>query len=86
MQDKRSSFDKAFDAKQAEWQNNDDRTDDALYHRSFDDNSMHLKSSQFRDGKPVDNHGKEIGGMGSAAVTKYRRHDLQGATVQGESA
>ena len=26
--------------------------------RSFDDGSMHLVSSAYRDGKPVDNHGK----------------------------
>ena len=54
--------------------------------RSFDDGSLHLKSSKFRDGKPVDNHGKEVTGMGSKAVTKYRRHDLQGATVENEAA
>lgn len=84
--DKRSDFEKAFDDKQAEWQNNDDRNDDALYHRSFDDNSMHLKSSAFRDGKPVDNHAKEVGGMGAKAITKYRRHDMQASVVEGESA
>ena len=66
--------------------NDDDRNNDALYHRSFDDGSMHLVSSVYRDGKPVDNHGKEIGGMGAAAVTKYRRHDLQKATLEGETA
>ena len=86
VKDKRTKFEKDFDAKQALWQDNDDRNDDALYHRSFDDGSMHLVSSKFRDGKPVDQHGKEITGMGAAAVTKYRRHDLQGATVEGESA
>jgi len=85
-QDRRNKFDKAFDEKQGEWLDNDDRNDDALYHRSFDDGSMHLVSSAFRDGKPVDNHGKEIGGMGAAAVTKYRRHDLQKGTLEGESA
>lgn len=84
-QDSRNSFEKSFDSKKASWADNDDRGDDALYHRSFDDNSMHLKSSKFRDGKPVDNHAKEIGGMSSAAVTKYRRHDLQKATVEGEA-
>lgn len=86
VKDKRNKFDKKFDEEQAKWQNNEDRNDDALYHRSFDDGSMHLVSSKFRDGKPVDNHGKEVGGMGAAAVTKYRRHDLQGATIEGESA
>ena len=84
--DKRTKFEADFDAKQAEWQNNFDRSDDALYHRSFDDGSLHLKSSKFRDGKPVDNHGKEVTGMGSKAVTKSRRHDLQGATVENEAA
>jgi len=84
--DGRNEFEKDFEAKKASWADNDDRNDDALYHRSFDDGSMHLKSSQFRDGKPVDNHGKAVGGMGAAAITKYRRHDMQGATVEGESA
>jgi hypothetical protein len=86
VQDKRNKFEQEFDKKQAAWQDNEDRNDDALYHRSFDDGSMHLVSSQYRDGKPVDNHGKEIGGMGAAAITKYRRHDLQGSTIVGESA
>jgi len=86
VQDKRNQFEQEFDKKQAAWQDNEDRNDDALYHRSFDDGSMHLVSSQYRDGKPVDNHGKEIGGMGAAAITKYRRHDLQGSTIVGESA
>lgn len=86
VMDKRSAFEKKFDEEQAKWQDNDDRTDDALYHRSFDDGSMHLKDSRFRDGKPVDNHGKDIGGMGSKAVTQYRRHDLQKATVENEAA
>jgi len=84
--DNRNKFDKAFDEMQGEWLNDDDRNNDALYHRSFDDGSMHLVSSVFRDGKAVDNHGKEIGGMGAAAVTKYRRHDLQAASMTGESA
>jgi len=86
VEDKRTHFEKAFDDEQAKWMDNDDRNDDALYHRSFDDGSMHLVSSKFRDGKPKDNHGKEIGGMGAAAITKYRRHDLQGATVENEAA
>ena len=86
VQDKRNKFDKKFDEQQALWQENEDRNDDALYHRSFDDGSMHLVSSQFRDGKPVDNHGKEVGGMGAAPVTKYRRHDTQGAVSLGETA
>ena len=86
VQDKRNKFEKKFDDQQAAWMDNEDRNDDALYHRSFDDGSMHLVSSQYRDGKPVDNHGKEIGGMGAAAITKYRRHDVQGATSEGESA
>ena len=86
VKDKRTSFEKAFDDKQAAWMDNLDRSDDALYHRSFDDGSLHLKDSRYRDGKPVDNHGKEIGGMGAAAVTKYRRHDLQSATSVGETA
>lgn len=68
-----------------EWRTNDDRNDDALYHRSFDDGSMHLVSSQFRDGKPVDNHGKELGGYGSAAPTRYRSHALQAPTTTGET-
>ena len=80
--DKRTQFEKDFDAKQAAWQDNDDRTDDALYHRSFDDNSMHLTSTKYRDGKPVDNQGKQLGNAGM----QYRRHDLQGATVENESA
>ena len=46
---------------------------------------MHLVSSQFRDGKPVDNHGKELGGYGSAAPTRYRSHALQAPTVTGET-
>jgi hypothetical protein len=86
VQDKRTKFEKKFDDEQAKWQDNFDRNDDALYHRSFDDGSMHLKSTKFRDGKPKDNHGKEIGGMGAKAITKYRRHDLQRATSEGESA
>jgi len=84
--DNRNKFDKAFDEMQSEWLNDDDRNNDALYHRSFDDGSMHLYSSVFRDGKPVDNHGKEIGGMGAPAVTKYRRHDLQKPGLEGETA
>ena len=86
VQDKRTSYDRKFDEEQAMWQDNEDRNDDALYHRSFDDGSMHLVSTKFRDGKPVDNHGKEIGGMGAAPVNKYRRHDTQGATSVGETA
>ena len=39
------------------WRDNLDRSDDPIYHRTFDDGSMHLVSSKFRDGKPVDNHG-----------------------------
>ena len=46
---------------------------------------MHLKSSAFRDGKPVDNHGKEVGGYGQNAPTKYRSHALQKPTVEGET-
>lgn len=73
-------------AREAEdWRHNTDRNDDALYHRSFDDGSMHLVSSQFRDGKPVDNHGKELGGYGSAAPTRYRSHALQAPTITGET-
>jgi coproporphyrinogen III oxidase-like Fe-S oxidoreductase len=85
-QDRRNKFDKKFDEDQAAWLNDDDRNNDALYHRSFDDGSMHLYSSAFRDGKPVDNHGKEIGGMGAKAITAYRRHDTQKGTLEGESA
>jgi len=84
-EDRRNKFDKKFDDQQSAWMDNDDRNDDALYHRSFDDGSMHLYSSAFRDGKPVDNHGKDIGGMGSAPVIKYRRHDLQKGTLEGEA-
>ena len=80
--DNRNAFDKAFDEQQAAWMNDDDRNNDALYHRSFDDGSMHLYSTVFRDGKAVDNHGKDLGSAGK----KYRRHDLQGATLEGESA
>ena len=73
-------------AREAEdWRANDDRNDDPVYHRSFDDGSMHLVSSQFRDGKPVDNHGKDLGGYGSAAPTRYRSHALQAPTVTGET-
>ena len=85
VMDKRSSYEKKFDAEQALWQDNDDRNDDAIYHRSFDDGSMHLRSTKFRDGKPKDNHGKEIGGMGAKPLTKYRRHDVQAATSQNEA-
>ena len=85
-QDRRNKFDKKFDEDQAAWLNDDDRNNDALYHRNFDDGSMHLYSSAFRDGKPVDNHGKEIGGMGAKAITAYRRHDTQKGTLEGESA
>jgi hypothetical protein len=84
--DHRNKFEKKYDDMQAAWMNDDDRNNDALYHRSFDDGSMHLVSSVFRDGKPVDNHGKEVGGMGAPAVTKYRRHDLQASAIEGESA
>ena len=86
QKDGRNEFEKAFDEKQAEWQNNDDRNDDALYHRSFDDGSMHLVSSVFRDGKPVDNHGKQAGGYGAKPVTKYRNHALQAPTIEDETA
>ena len=36
-EDQRNEFEKAFEAKKASWADNDDRNDDALYHRSFDD-------------------------------------------------
>ena len=45
-----------------------------------------MSSTKFRDGKPKDNQAKDVSGIGQAAVTKYRRHDLQKATVEGESA
>jgi len=86
VQDKRTRFEKDFDAKQAAWQDDFDRNNDAIYHRSFDDGSMHLVSTAFRDGKPVDNHGKAIGGMGAPGVRQYRRHDTQKPVSVGEAA
>ena len=70
---------------QEEWRDNFDRNDDPLYHRSFDDGSMHLVSSAFRDGKPVDNHGKDAGGYGRGGPVQYRRTAMK-STVEGETA
>jgi hypothetical protein len=67
------------------WRDNQDRNDDPIYHRTFDDGSMHLKSSKFRDGKPVDNHGKAIGGYGRGGPRQYKRTAMR-STAEGETA
>jgi len=67
------------------WRDNLDRSDDPIYHRNFDDGSLHLSDSRFRDGKPVDNHGKDIGGYGRNGPRQYRRTAMN-STVEGETA